>query len=103
MTFTRGLQEEVAGRNITVQLVLPAATRTELWDIAGFSLSNLNPQSIMTTDELVDAALSGLDQGEVITLPSVEDATLWDSYDLARQNLLAASQNGKPAVRYSAH
>jgi hypothetical protein len=40
--------------------------------------------------------------GEAITLPSVEDATLWDSYDAARQNLFAASQNGKPASRYSA-
>jgi hypothetical protein len=49
----------------------------------------------------VDAALLGLDWGEAITLPSVEDATLCYSYDAARQKLFAAGHKGKPASRYS--
>ena len=102
MNFTRGLQQEVAGRNVFVQLVLPATTRTEIWDLGGVSLSDRDPRTIMSAEDLVDAALAGLDRGEEITLPSVEDATLWDSYDAARQELFAASRNGKPASRYSA-
>ena len=56
----------------------------------------------MTSENLVDAALAGLDQGEDITLPSVADATLWDKYDEARATLFAATQNGEPAPRYRA-
>jgi short-subunit dehydrogenase len=102
MNFTRGLQQEVAGRNVFVQLVLPATTRTEIWDLSGVSLSDRDPRTIMSAEDLVDAALAGFDRGEEITLLSVEDATLWDSYDAARQELFAASRNGKPASRYSA-
>jgi short-subunit dehydrogenase len=102
MNFTRGLQQEVAGRNVFVQLVLPATTRTEIWDNGGVSLSTRDPRTIMSAEDLVDAALAGLDRGETITLPSVEVATLWESYDAARQDLFAASQTGQPASRYSA-
>jgi uncharacterized protein len=102
MNFTRGRQQEVAGRNVFVQLALPATTRTEIWDKSGVSLSDRDPRTIMSAEDLVDAALAGLDRGEEITLPSVEDATWWDSYDAARQELFAASRNGKPASRYSA-
>ena len=102
MNFTRGLQQEVAGGNVLVQLVLPATTRTEIWDLGGVSLSDRDPRTIMSAEDLVDAALAGFDRGEEITLPSVEDATLWDSFDAARQELFAASRNGKPASRYAA-
>jgi short-subunit dehydrogenase len=102
MNFTRGLQQEVAGRNVFVQLVLPAKTRTEIGAVGGVRLSSLDPRTIMSAEDLVDAALAGLDRGEAITLPSVEDAALWDSYDAARQGLYAASQTGKPASRYAA-
>jgi hypothetical protein len=54
----------------------------------------------MTAENLVDAALAGYDKGELITLPSVADAGLWDKFDDARSTLFAATQNGKPAPRY---
>jgi len=101
MNFTLGLQQEVAGTNVKVQLVLPAATETELWDIAGLPVSNLEKSTVMTVDNLVDAALAGLVQGELITLPSVEDAKLWEEYDAARMKLYAASKTSKPASRYN--
>ena len=100
LNFTRGLQEEVAGTNVVVQLVAPASTATDIWDLAGVPLATLAPANVMSTADLVDAALAGLDQGEKITLPSVEDAQLFADYDAARLKLLAASQTGKPASRY---
>ncbi len=54
----------------------------------------------MSVDDLVDAALAGLDQGELITLPSVEDAQLLQAYDAARLKLMAAAQTGAVASRY---
>ena len=100
MLFTFGLQQEVADTNVFVQLVLPASTATELWDVAGVGLSILDPATIMTAEDCVDAALAGLDRGETVTLPSVEDPKLWAAFDDARVKLFAASQTGKPASRY---
>ena len=103
LNFTRGLQQELAGSNIRVQLVVPAATATDLWEISGVPLSALNPNSIMSVEDCVDAALAGLDLGEAVTLPSVEDAvSLLAAYDAARIALLGGSQTGKPASRYRA-
>jgi short-subunit dehydrogenase len=100
--FTRGLQEEVAGRNITVQLVLPATTRTDIWELGGFPLSRLQQESIMSAEDMVDAALAGLDNGETITFPSLEESGLWVDYDASRQKLFGATLRGTPASRYAA-
>jgi len=99
--FTRGLQDELANTGIRVQLVNPATTATEIWDNSGIPLAALNQASVMTTENLVDAALAGFDKGEKVTWPSVADATLWDKYDEARSALFAATQTGKPAPRYN--
>lgn len=100
LNFTRGLQDELAGSGVRVQLVLPAATATDIWEISGVPLSALDPASIMAPEDMVDAALAGLDQGETITLPSVENTKIFEAYDTARMELLLASQTGKPASRY---
>jgi short-subunit dehydrogenase len=99
--FTEGLQQEVAGTNIRVQLVVPASTATEIWEVAGKSLSDLKPGTVMTAENCVDAALAGLDQGEAVTLPSVNDQQLYAAYAAARNALFAATQSGSPAARYS--
>ena len=100
LNFSRGLQDELAKTNVRVQVVLPASTATEIWNEKSLPLSALSPETVMTTVNLVDAALAGLDKGEAITLPSVADASLWDKYDAARSTLFAATQTGKPAPRY---
>lgn len=100
MNFTRGLQSEVEGSNVFVQLVLPATTATELWDLSGVPLKNLNESTLMSANDCVDAALAGLAQKELITLPSVENKALWEAYDEARKNLFAGTQSGQPASRY---
>ncbi|MEJ8323829.1 SDR family oxidoreductase [Kosakonia sacchari] len=101
LNFTRGLQEEFAGSNIRIQAVLPAATATEIWGHSGITLDALPEGSVMTSEDLVDAALAGLDQGELVTVPPVEDLQLWDNWEATRLALFSASRNGKPASRYS--
>lgn len=102
LQFTRGLQQEVAGTGVRVQLVTPAATATDIWELAGVPLSNLDSATVMTIEHCVDAALAGLDRGEAITSPSVEDWALFDAYDDARMKLFQGGQTGKPASRYDA-
>ncbi|GKT01724.1 SDR family oxidoreductase [Acidovorax sp. SUPP3434] len=101
LQYSRGLQQELADTGVQVQLVLPASTATEIWDLSGVPLAALNQDTVMTTEHLVDAALAGLDQGETVTWPSVADTGLWDRYESARAELFAGSQMGTPAPRYS--
>ena len=100
LNFTRGLQEEFAESAVRIQAVLPAATATEIWGHSGVTLGSLPAGSVMTTENLVDAALAGLDQGELVTIPPVEDLALWQRWEEARLTLFNASRNGTPASRY---
>ncbi|MCR8959102.1 SDR family NAD(P)-dependent oxidoreductase [Variovorax sp. S2] len=102
VAFTRGLQEEVAGTGVKVQLVLPAATATDIWELSGVPVSALAEGTVMQAEECVDAALAGLDLGEAITLPSVNDAALLTGFTDASAKLFGASQTSKPAARYLA-
>jgi len=103
LAFTRGLQAELADTGVKVQLVLPASTATEIWseEVSGIPLSALRQESIMSAEDMVDASLTGLDNGETVTWPSVADEGLWTAYDTARATLFAATQTGTPAPRYT--
>lgn len=100
--FTRGLQEEVSGTNVRVQLVAPAATATDIWELSGVPLSNLDAATVMTAENCVDAALRGMDLGEAVTMPSSNEVGLLSQFDELRVKLLVAAQHGKPADRYAA-
>ena len=102
LAFSRGIQEELAGTGVRLQVVLPAGVATEFYDQAGIPLSAFDPAVVMTAEDMVDAALTGFDRSEAVTLPSVHDLALWDRYDAARAALFGATQNGKPAPRYLA-
>lgn len=101
MHFTRGLQAELAESKVRIQLVLPGATKTEIWDNAGELGSNIDPSAFMDVNDLVDSALAGLDQGELVTIPPIHDLGLWNAYDQASQALFGATMTGKPAPRYT--
>lgn len=104
LLFSRGIQNELANAksNVRLQVVLPASTATEIWTegVSGIPLSALGQDTVMSAEDCVDATLAGLDRGEAVTMPSVEDEKLWTTYDTAREALFAASQTGTPASRY---
>jgi short-subunit dehydrogenase len=96
--LSQGLNLELAPKGIHVQAVLPAATRTEIWERAGIDLNTL-PES-MAADELVDAALVGYDRRELVTIPPLHVAERWDALDGARQGLLSDIRQAHAASRY---
>jgi short-subunit dehydrogenase len=98
--FTLSLHKELADKNIAVQAVLPGAVETNFWDVAGGDLSKYPDERVMQVEDLVDAALIGFDQGEVITIPSLPDRSDWDSYEAARQKLIPNLSRKTPASRY---
>jgi short-subunit dehydrogenase len=67
----------------------------------GVTVNDLPEGSVMTTDDMVDASLAGLDQGEPITIPPMHDVSLWDRYEAARLELFNSARTGIPAPRYA--
>jgi hypothetical protein len=98
--LTQGLNEELGGAGVTFQAVLPGATRTEIWERSGRKVEDLDPNRTMDVDELVDAALAGLDKGELVTIPSLLDPAQWDSFNAARLAMSPNLSNAHPAPRY---
>lgn len=100
LAFTLSLQKELADRNIRIQAVLPGATATDFWGIAGTPIEHVPSEIVMRAEDMVDAALAGLDQGEVITIPALPDAADWAAYEAARQKLMPNLSRKMPAARY---
>jgi short-subunit dehydrogenase len=88
LAFSQSLHKELADKNVRVQVVLPGATATNFWDAAGGAIDNLPSAMVMRSDDLVDAALAGFDQGELVTIPSLPDVADWFAYEGARQKLI---------------
>ncbi|RRB46832.1 SDR family oxidoreductase, partial [Escherichia coli] len=97
---THSLQHELKDKNVRVQAVLPGATATEFWDIAGTPIAHLPGEIVMKAEDMVDAALAGLDQGAVFTVPSLPEAADWQAYEAARQKLMPNLSRSVPAARY---
>lgn len=102
LALTQSLQHEVGARGIRVQAVLPGATATEFWDHAGVPVAHLPQEIVMHVDDLVDAALAGLDLGEVVTVPALPDSADWDAFERARLALGPNLSRSTPAPRYAA-
>jgi short-subunit dehydrogenase len=77
--FSRSLHKELAKSNIRVQVVLPGATATDFWAIAGTPVEQILDHIVMKAADLVDAAIDGLDQGELVTIPSLPDIADWEA------------------------
>jgi short-subunit dehydrogenase len=100
LAFSHSLQHELADKGIRVQAVLPGATATDMWEIAGMSWQKLPPSIVMSVEEMVDAALVGLDQGELVTIPSLHDGDEWTRFEAARRAISQRFGNSVPASRY---
>ena len=100
LALTRSLQHELKDKNVRVQAVLPGATATDFWELAGLPVQHLPSEIVMKAEDTVDAALAGLDQGEVFTVPSLPDVADWQAYEASRQKLLPNLSRSTPADRY---
>jgi hypothetical protein len=98
--LTQALNAELAGAGVTLQAVLPGATRTEIWDRSGRGIENVPDEILMDVGELVDAALAGFDRGELVTIPSLPDPADWAALEAARLKLGPNLSRKHPAPRY---
>jgi len=100
LTFSQALQHELGPQGVQVQAVLPGATSTDFWSVAGTPLHKLPPQIVMPVEAMVDAALAGLDRQERVTIPSLPDAADWERFDAARRAMGPNLSRTAPADRY---
>jgi short-subunit dehydrogenase len=96
VAFTQLLAAELEDTPIRVQVVCPGVVATEFHTVQGMDLSSV-PR--MSAEDVVTACRRGLELGEVVTAPGVEDASLLQKVsdaDLAAFN----AQSPALATRY---
>ena len=96
--LSQGLSLELGPKGVYVQAVLPAATRTEIWERAGADVSTMT--GVMDVNELVDAAMVGFDRREAVTIPPLPDMEQWNAFQAARQAMLPNTRQEHAAARY---
>jgi short-subunit dehydrogenase len=97
--LTQGLRVQFGDSAVRLQAVLPGATRTEIWERSGQDVNSLDPNMVMGVDDMVDAALAGFDQGELVTIPSLPDAADWEGALAAKAKLYPNLSRSEPAAR----
>jgi short-subunit dehydrogenase len=91
---------DLADKGIRVQAVLPGATATDLWQIAGRPWQQLPASIVMSPQDMVDAELAGLDAGELVTIPSLHEGEAGLRFEADRRALSTQFGNSAPAPRY---
>ncbi len=99
ISFGHTLQRDLADKGVRIQTVMPGATATEFWDVAGYAAQKDAPIT-MSAAHLVDAALAGLDAGELVTIPGLHEGDKWTQWEADRRALAPKFVNALPAPRY---
>lgn len=102
LALSQSLRHELEGTGVDVQVVLPGATATDFWDIAGTPVEHLPGEIVMRADAMVDAALAGLEHHEFATIPGLHDETRWTAFEGARLAMADELSASTPAARYLA-
>ncbi len=101
LSFGHTLQRDLGGQGVRIQTVMPGATATEFWDVAGYAPQK-ESATTMSAANLVDAALAGLDAGELVTIPGLHEGDRWTQWEADRRALAPKFANALPAARYAA-
>ena len=100
LNLSLSMNADLASAGVHVQVVLPGATRTEIWERSGQDVNLIPPEFVMEADNLVSAALAGLDAREAVTIPALADLSLWQTLESARHALIPHLSRREPAARY---
>ena len=69
--------------------------------VSGTDIASLPADMLMDVDEMVDAALAGLELGETVTIPSLPDPREWDAFTALRLSLAPRLSLAHAAPRYA--
>ncbi|MTJ82251.1 MAG: SDR family oxidoreductase [Telmatospirillum sp.] len=102
LNLSQSLSAQLKNSGVHVQAVLPGPTRTNIWSHTGLDPDAMLPGKIMAAEDLVDAALVGLDAGETVTIPSLPDEALWAQFESSRFGMAPHLAQRDVAARYRA-
>ena len=102
VTFTQLLAGELEGTGVRAMVCCPGVVATEFHTVQGMDFSHM-PR--MSSEDIVTAAMAGLEAGEVVCLPTVEDVSLFEDVSAAQRALFerpreAGADPTKIASRY---
>jgi uncharacterized protein len=98
VAMSQTLSAELEGTGVRVQVLCPGVVATEFHERQGMDLSAI-PR--MSADDVVTASLRGLELGEVVVAPGVEDAGLLEAV-FAADRAAFSGQSPELASRYRA-
>jgi short-subunit dehydrogenase len=99
-TFTQILSSELAGTGVRVQALCPGVVRTEFHLRMGMDPDRFPPDIITQAADVVAASLAGLNAGEVICVPALDDPEVLPQLWASQSRLLERSGGGALASRY---
>jgi uncharacterized protein len=97
-TLIRLLWLELRDSGVRLQVVCPNVVRTEFHTRQNLDVSHM-PR--LEPEDVVQASMRGLELGEVVCTPAVEERALLDRRDEADLALLAAGMRAQLAARYA--
>ncbi len=102
LNLSLSLSHQLKDSGVRIQAVLPGATRTEIWERSGKDVDAFPAEMVMAVDDLVDAALTGFDRGETVTIPPLADEGAWNALNDARLFMAPYLSMRDVAPRYRA-
>ena len=96
-TFIRLLAQELRDTGVKVQVVCPGVVKTEFHIRQGMDVSHM-PR--LEPEQVVRASMLALERGEVVCIPTLEDADLLSRHDEAEIAVLMGGVRPVPADRY---
>jgi uncharacterized protein len=97
-TLIRLLANELSGTGVRLQVLCPPIVRTEFHTRQGLDMSDrprLEPEAV------VQASMRGLELGETVCVPALDDLDKLERHDEVERDLLFAGLGGDLAARYS--
>ncbi len=99
-TFTQILANELEGTGVRVQALCPGVVQTEFHERMGMNPASYPATIVMTPDDVVQASLAALAQGEVVCVPALDDPALLKLIDENQRHLFDQTRTGTLAARY---
>jgi uncharacterized protein len=99
LTFFQILAVELRDTGVRVQIVCPGIVKTEFHTRQNMDLSG-RPR--LDPEEVVKASMIGLERGEVVCIPTLEDTDHLQQHDQAEAEVLSANMQPSLAQRYLA-
>ncbi|HEV3310318.1 MAG TPA: SDR family oxidoreductase [Chloroflexota bacterium] len=101
--FTRGLHRLAGPRGVRVQALCPGFVTSEILDRHGITFQDwhIPDEVVMSAEDQVACSLAGLELGEIVCVPTLDDQSLLDRIAEVEAVIRdRSSSTGTPAARY---